>query len=60
MTDWFERLTGFREDGYVSTQQRLTVEGNELVSRVNGKRYGIGELTLPTVAELRARVNPVR
>ncbi len=60
MTDWFERLTGFREDGYASTRQRLAVEGDELVSRVNGKRYGIGRLTLPTVAELRARVKPAR
>ena len=59
--DWFERLVGFSEgDGYAATQSRLTVEGDELVSTVNGKRYGIGELTLPTLAELRARVNPAR
>lgn len=32
MSDWFERLTGFRESDYESTQQRLRVEGNELVS----------------------------
>ena len=57
---WFERLVGFREDGYESTQSRLSVEGSELVSLVNGQRYGIGELTLPTLAELRARVNPAR
>ncbi len=60
MTDWFERLIGFREDDYTSTQRLLAVEGDELVSLVNGKRYGIGELTLPTVAELRQRVNPAR
>jgi hypothetical protein len=60
MTDWFQRLTGFAEDGYVSTQQRLAVDGAELVSLVNGKRYGIGQFSLPTVAELRARVNPLR
>lgn len=58
MTDWFQRLTGFAEEGYASTQHRLAVEAGELVSSVNGKRYGIGELTLPTVAELRDRVNP--
>ena len=57
---WFENLVGFREDGYESTQNRLRVEGDELVSTVNGKRYGIGELTLPTLAELRSRVNPDR
>jgi len=59
--DWFERLVGFSEsDGYAATQSRLTVEGDELVSTVNGNRYGIGELTLPTLAELHARVNPAR
>lgn len=58
--DWFEKLTGFTEDGYEATQNRLRVEGDELVSTVNGKRYGIGSLSLPTLGELRARVNPVR
>ena len=59
--DWFEKLVGFSEsDGYAAVQSQLTVEGDELVSTVNGKRYGIGELTLPTLAELRARVNPAR
>ena len=58
--NWFEQLTGFAEDGYAGTQNRLKVEGHELVSTVNGKRYGIGELTMPTLGELRARVNPAR
>lgn len=58
--NWFERLTGFSESGYAATQARLRVEGDELVSTVNGKRYGIGTLTMPTLAELRARVNPAR
>lgn len=59
--DWFERLVGFSEsDGYAATQSRLVVEGDQLVSTVNGKRYGIGQLTVPTLAELRSRVNPAR
>ena len=59
--NWFEKLVGFSEsDGYAAVQSRLGVEGEELVSTVNGKRYGIGELTLPTLAELRSRVNPAR
>lgn len=53
--DWFERLTGFRELGYHATRERLAVEGSTLTSRVNEKRYGVGELTLPTLAELRGR-----
>ncbi|OBJ70971.1 hypothetical protein [Mycobacterium sp. 1274756.6] len=55
---WFADLMGFGEDGYESTRSRLAVDGDELVSTVTGARYGIGELTLPTLAELRARVDP--
>jgi hypothetical protein len=53
--DWFERLTGFREQAYSSTRSQLRVEGKELCSLVNGKRYGIGKLELVSAAELRAR-----
>jgi post-segregation antitoxin (ccd killing protein) len=56
--DWFERLTGFREDDYAATQNRLIVDGDALVSTVNDKRYGVGNLSLPTLAELRCRVRP--
>ena len=51
--DWFADLTGFREEGYEETRSRLRVEGDELVSTVNGKRYGIGHLLLPTVEKFR-------
>jgi hypothetical protein len=54
--DWFSELTGFREESYERTRSRLEVEGDELVSTVNGARYGIGSLSLPTLAELRDRV----
>jgi hypothetical protein len=54
--DWFSKLTGFREESYELTRSRLVVEGDELVSTVNGKRYGIGTLEVPTLAELRSRV----
>jgi hypothetical protein len=55
--DWFAQLTGFREISYEATREQLVVEGDELVSTVNGKRYGIGTLEVPTLAELRARVD---
>jgi hypothetical protein len=54
--DWFHRLTGFHEDGYDATRERLRVEGDELVSTVNDKRYGVGSLSVPTLAELRSRI----
>jgi hypothetical protein len=54
--DWFHRLVGFREENYDATRERLRIEGDELVSTVNDERYGIGSLTVPTLAELRSRV----
>jgi hypothetical protein len=56
MPDWFERLTGFRETTYEVTRDRLFVDDTELVSTSNGSRWGVGVLTLPTLAELRDRV----
>src|SRR3954470_24312256 len=55
--DWFETLTGFQEDGYEVTRSRLRVEGEELVSTVNGKRYGIGHLVLYTLGNLRCHAD---
>jgi hypothetical protein len=57
MSDWFQRITGFPEGNYESTRSRLRVEGDELVSTVNGKRYGCGDLSMPTLSDLRSRVN---
>jgi hypothetical protein len=55
--DWFERLTGFRETGYVDTRRRLEVDGDRLRSIVNGKSYVIGELELVLLETLRERVH---
>ncbi len=55
--DWFQRITGFREDNYARTREQLAVEGHELVSRVDGSRHGIGEFELVTLGELRDRAS---
>jgi hypothetical protein len=54
--DWFERLTGFYETNYDDTRAKLRVEGRQLQSLVNGKSYGIGELELVSLEDLRERV----
>lgn len=54
--DWFERLTGFAESDYQTTRSQLRVEGQYLRSLANGRTFGIGELTTPSLAELRAQV----
>jgi hypothetical protein len=56
MTDWFERLMGFREGGYAETRSRMVVEGRVLRSLVNGRSYGIGDLEVVPLQTLRERV----
>jgi hypothetical protein len=53
--DWFERLTGFREESYEATRAKLKVEGRYLHSLVNGKSHGIGQFELPSLQTLRER-----
>jgi hypothetical protein len=54
--DWVSTLTGFREGSYDDARAQLRVEGAELVSAVNDKRYGVGSLSVSTLSELRSRV----
>jgi hypothetical protein len=51
--DWFERLTGFREQGYHETTAKLAVRGGKLCSSVNGRCYQAGTLEMPSLRELR-------
>jgi len=53
---WFESLTGFPEESPDQVRENITVDGANLVSRVNGKQFVCGELETPTLAELRERV----
>jgi len=53
--DWFEHITGFAEGNYASTQAKLSVDGEFLVSKVNGSRHRIGQLELVSLQALRAR-----
>ena len=54
--DWFERLTGIAESDYETTRSQLRLEGRYLRSLANDRTFGIGELTTPSLAELRALV----
>jgi len=54
--DWFARLTGFTECGYDETRRRLEIVDGQLRSRVNDRRFGIGDLELVSLGALRARV----
>ena len=54
--DWFRRLTGFGEDSYAQTRERLEVQGASLRSKVNGRSYGIGTFEMVSLQDLRQRV----
>ena len=57
--DWVERLTGFRETSYDDTRAKLRVHGSRLQSLINRESYGIGELELVSLQDLRERVKSV-
>ena len=54
--NWFERVTGFAELDYETTQSLLRVEGEHLVSAHSQRRWGIGRFETPTLAQLRVLV----
>src|SRR2546427_10853657 len=57
---WFETLTGFLEESPQQVRENITVDGKTLKSHVNGKVLVYGQLEIPSLAELRARVNTSR
>ena len=56
MSDWFEQLFGFKEEGYESTQGRFEFAEETLISRANGNHFQAGKFDTPSIAELRSKV----
>lgn len=56
---WFESLTGFREESPDQVRANLVVEGEAMTSTVNGQQFRCGRLEMPSLAELRSRVEDV-
>jgi hypothetical protein len=50
---WFEQLMGFEEVNPLQVQQNIVVEGQRLLSKVNGQSYQFGRLEIPALAHLR-------
>ena len=53
MTDWFEELFGFRETSVETVRKNIKIKGSHLYSKVNGKSYCVGELSTPSLSDLR-------
>jgi len=51
---WFEQLMGFAEESPEQVRGLIAVDGEHLVSSVNGRRVAFGRLSTPSLAELRA------
>jgi hypothetical protein len=58
--DWFEKLTGFPETDYHSTRAKLKVADTQLHSLINGKSYGIGDLSLEPLEALQVKAKSTR
>ena len=56
---WFSDLVGFSES-HAAVHANLTVAGTLMTSAANGRTFGIGTLTTPSLKELRAAVGPPR
>lgn len=58
--NWFERITGFREGPYAQTQAALSLRDGRLHGRGARHTFGVGTLTLPSLADLRSETAKVR
>ena len=54
--DWFEKLTGFREESPQQVRDNLILDDEKLRSLVNGKTLIAGRLETPSLGELRQRI----
>lgn len=52
---WFEETFGFRETDPATVRATMKLDGTRLTSRANGRVFRCGELTTPSLADLRAR-----
>ncbi|NMM50788.1 hypothetical protein [Marinigracilibium pacificum] len=50
---WFEDLVGFEEVSLENVRDKISIEGNKLISKVNGKSFQYGTLEIPTLKELK-------
>ena len=54
--DWFEKLTGFREESPQQVRNNLIADDGKLKSLVNGKTWVAGRLETPSLGELKQRI----
>lgn len=58
MESWFKKLVGFEEKNPNQVRENLILKDGRLTSKVNGATYETGKLEIPTLSELRTKVQP--
>ena len=58
--DWFEKLTGFREESPQQVRNNLIADDGKVKSLVNGRTWVAGRLEIPSLGELRQRIQNTR
>lgn len=56
---WFEALMGFEERSPDQVRENISIDGEKLTSRINGKTITCGRLETPSLAELREDIRSV-
>jgi len=53
---WFKELTGFSENSPYQVRENLILDGENLISKVTGKCFSCGSLSIPSLGELRGEL----
>jgi hypothetical protein len=56
-SNWFEQLTGFREESPDQVRSSLSLEGSTLYSKINGRKMEAGRLDVISLERLRSQVD---
>lgn len=57
--DWFEKLTGFREELPQQVRNNLIADDGKIKSLVNGRTLVAGRLEIPSLGELKQRIRDI-
>ena len=56
---WFEELMGFDEVSPSQVRENIVLEGDCLISKINGRQYNCGKLLIQSLEELRNLTSPL-
>lgn len=54
---WFEKLMGFEEISPENVRKNIDIDGENMISKANGKSYRFGKLEVPSLRDLQLRIN---